>query len=457
MSKFELSHVNNRFRKLKKDHLETLKGPVIAGVSGGPDSMALLYLLHRNRIETIVVHCNYQLRGKSSDLDQELVEKICSLWEIECVSVRLDPELMSKGNFQAWARDERYRILREIKKEEKGSLILTAHHEDDQIETILQKMLRGAGLISWKGMRFIEGDLFRPLLQVSRSEIMNFVQDFNIPYRIDSSNEESTYARNFIRNNWFPELNKLFPGWKENLLRLPDRSEEFRIMTDHLLKAVVNEEDHSLNRSELLNLDETLWPVIIHRYLGEMSDDFDVSRGFLEQMEQLKNLQSGQSIQLSESKSLIRDRNRFLVDDNVVDDDDEGAVDSRLLTQKMATNGVIISNIEFNVETWDGTFVEGVLHLDQKTLNYPLTLRNWRDGDKFRPLGMGGSQLVSDYLTNQKVSSVHKKKAKILESFDGTIYAVIFPRQTTGNRIGALSDSVKCRPETKIILTIHKI
>ncbi|MEX0823570.1 MAG: tRNA lysidine(34) synthetase TilS, partial [Balneolaceae bacterium] len=170
MSKFESSSVVKSFKKhgeilLKKNN------PVVVGVSGGPDSMALLYILYRLAVPTVVVHCNYQLRGRASEADQDLVEQICILWEMECVAVRFDTMGEEGHNFQDWARDERYRIFRDIKKEADADYILTAHHRDDQIETIFQKILRGAGLAAWKGISVCEGDLYRPLLEVSKADI----------------------------------------------------------------------------------------------------------------------------------------------------------------------------------------------------------------------------------------------------------------------------------------------
>ena len=144
--------------------------------------MAMLYLLHRFDIDTVVVHCNYQLRGGASDADQELVEDICMHWKMECVSLRFDSLKESDGNFQDWARSRRYQAFEDIKNEYTANLILTAHHQDDQLETILQKVLRGSGIASWKGMEMLEGDLFRPLLNVSKSQIMEFVQEANVPY-----------------------------------------------------------------------------------------------------------------------------------------------------------------------------------------------------------------------------------------------------------------------------------
>ena len=262
--------------------------------------MAMLYLLHRFDIDTVVVHCNYQLRGGASDADQELVEDICMHWKMECVSLRFDSLKESDGNFQDWARSRRYQAFEDIKNEYTANLILTAHHQDDQLETILQKVLRGSGIASWKGMEMLEGDLFRPLLNVSKSQIMEFVQEANVPYRIDRTNEESTYARNFIRNHWFPDLNRLFPGWKKNLQKLTERAEEFDLMSDLILKQI-SKNDHELLREKFLELHSKIKPAILLQFLKNNTVNVEVSQGFLENTDDISGLQSGGKLQISEN------------------------------------------------------------------------------------------------------------------------------------------------------------
>lgn len=138
-------------KKTFKNHLSALLSDYfepsslfVIGVSGGPDSMALLYLLHLLEQDTFVVHVNYGKRGKKSDKDQELTEQMAFQWGFECCSIRLDPEEAKGKNFQNWAREQRYRFFRDLMQDLKADAIVTAHHQDDQIETILQKLFRGA-------------------------------------------------------------------------------------------------------------------------------------------------------------------------------------------------------------------------------------------------------------------------------------------------------------------------
>jgi tRNA(Ile)-lysidine synthase len=446
MSKFESSPVTQAFQH-QIDRSLPDSSRLIAGVSGGPDSMALLYLLHRFNLDAIVVHCNYMLRGEESDKDQELVENFSALWGFECVSVRLEPE--ETGNFQSWARERRYEIFHDLKREFDANFIVTAHHLDDQVETILQRILRGSGLSSWSGMKAIEKELFRPLLDVTKSDILQFVQDFKVPYRIDNTNEESTYARNFLRHNWFPELDRLFPGWKTNLLKVPRRAAEFDGLAEKVL-SVVAENQRVLNREKFLELDEGIRPAVLHRFISQ--SHFSIAMpGSLEMVaSDLNGLDTGQSIRLDPEHKITRDRTRYVLQKNEPDLHRPVTIERDHLSQVGAVFGY-----QLEVKAFKGKYEPEKLYLDSSRLDFPITVRNWKEGDQIQPLGMNGRQLISDHLTNRKISATQKKDALVIESFDGNICAVIFPHKTEDGQIGTISETVRCNTETKHVLIIR--
>ncbi len=198
----------------------------VLGVSGGVDSMVLMYLLNKLGFESIPVHVNYHKRGAESDKDQFLVEKIAREYGLKLHVHTVLPE-DAEGNFQEWARKQRYRVFREIRVVNRAAGIIVAHHMDDQIETILQKILRGSGMDSWQGMSEFDGEVLRPLLTVSRSDIMQYAEENGIQFRHDQSNFESGYARNFIRNEWMPSMDKLFPGWRSSIMKIPEKAALF--------------------------------------------------------------------------------------------------------------------------------------------------------------------------------------------------------------------------------------
>jgi tRNA(Ile)-lysidine synthase len=448
MSNFESSPVSTEFNhQLQVNQLSGKK--VIAGVSGGPDSMAMLYLFHRFDMEVTAVHCNYGLRGEASDKDQQLVEEMCSLWGMECVSVRLEPDEKHTGNFQNWARKRRYRVFEDLQTELSADLIATAHHQDDQIETILQKILRGASLTGWKGMSVLSDGLFRPLLNVSKKDILRFVEEYNIPYRIDGSNEESTYARNFLRQNWFPELHRFFPGWRQNIMKLTRRADEFEIMCQTILTTIIRNENQ-LDREAFLKLDETIQPVILHQFIRQYAGAESAGRAFLDYLEPVRTLQTGKRIQVAEEIFICRDRDLFLIEAG----SDNQPADTIVLHREDLP--VLQGELKFKEEEFDGSFSTNTLSLDADQIAFPVAIRPWEPGDQFRPLGMEGTQKVSDHLTHRKVSSTTKADARVIKSFDGNLIAVIFPLNDESGEIGTISEVVRCRADTKTIFKVCK-
>lgn len=451
MSKFESSPIVQRFNEVINLHFADSDPHFICGASGGVDSMVLLYLLHRHNIETTVVHCNYQMRGAESDADQDLVEKMCMMWELDCISLKLNPKEAEGQNFQAWARNRRYQIFRDIKRETNADYIVTAHHRDDQLETILQKLLRGSGFSAWKGMQVLEGDLFRPLLSIQKNEITNFAKENHVLFRDDKSNESSKYARNFLRNEWIPKLNELFPGWQKNVLSIPDRAEEFDLLAKELIGQIrVNE--RTLDREKFLSINKKVWPTLVLQFLNDVLPDLTVTIGFLEQVEKLENLQTGAELVISDDYSLFRDRNRFVLNERKSKNVTEVILEKKSSSHQKKNLGTV----EVSVQEWDQSISKKALQMDADSLKWPVKVRVWKDSDKIQPLGMKGSQSVAKLLANKKISAVEKNRAKVLQSFDGKICAVIFPHVTKNDQFGVISEQVKCTSQTETIVMIEQ-
>lgn len=426
---------------------------MVLGVSGGPDSMGLLYILSKLGVKLTVVHCNYQLRADDSDKDQMLVEETASMWGFDTLSARLDPAEAAGQNFQSWARDRRYQMFRDLKKETNASAIATAHHQDDQLETIIQKILRGAGMTAWKGMEVWNGELFRPLLDVSKAELLQFVSGNHVPYRLDSSNEESSYARNFLRNGWFPILDDLFPGWRENIMKVPDRAREHEALIKNLVQSLVTDQ-RSISRARLLALAPEVQKPLLLEILKHADPDITVSSGALMNLDNLGSLQTGKKLTVNADWSLVRDRGRFIL----MEEEGQPAPSEILLSkddfqdqnEKKVEPCLMISVIQ-----WDGEIDPSFLQLDYARLEWPVTIRLWQDGDQINPFGMDGTQNISDHLTNEKISAGRKKEVRVIESFDGKICAIIFPPNSGGGKTGTIANWARCTKETQTILKIR--
>jgi len=438
MSKSALLQIEKEVRRLLRENFGARSPRFIIAVSGGPDSMALLYLFRRLKVDALVAHINYGKRGEASDKDAELVEQMAYEWGFDCQSVKVDPEEAGNRNFQQWARKIRYEVFRSLANEYEADGIALAHHEDDQVETILQKLFRGAGLESWSAMDIWNGELFRPLLQTGRAEIISYCEQRAIPYRIDESNLESGFARNFLRNEWLERLEEHFPGWKENVKRLPGQAETFSSALAWISGRITDSMDR-LDREQFLSLEPELARALMLKKLKKIDPDIELNREALKEIDKLKELQTGKSIQLTESYEVLRDRDRF----KIVYDRPDALKLLELKKDELQRKPFSLNNLVFEIDDCEEPEFGKALYLDAEKLEWPLTLRNWKPGDAFQPLGMEGHQKVSDHLTNRKVSAAEKKSALVVVSFDETICAVIFPPIENRRPPGTIAESVK--------------
>ncbi len=447
MNRSSLSPIEQAVRTNLDRHFGGDSPHFIIAVSGGMDSMSLLYAFKQLEISALVSHINYQKRGADSDKDAELVEQMAFEWGFECHTVQADPAAAEGQNFQQWARELRYRVFTGLMEEHEADGIAVAHHQDDQVETILQKVFRGAGLASWTGMDIWDGQLFRPLLGCSRSEIEAYTEACSIPFRTDKSNLENDFARNFLRNEWLDKLTDFFPGWKQNVLQI---SREAKIHKQAL--AFIGDEiedDRGIDREAFLSLSPDLQKSVILFLLKEQEPGLQISQDSLERIDELASLQTGKEIELMPGVSILRDRNRY-----VITTSDKNTFEPVTLHRDDLSSANVLDEITLSIKGYENPDFERALYLDADKLNWPITVRRWQAGDQFQPLGMEGHQNVSDHLTNRKVSASRKNEAMVIQSFDKTICAIIFPPIKNQSSPGTISDRYKCSAGTQHCLEI---
>ncbi len=307
-------------------------------------------------------------------------------------------------------------------------------------------------MTAWKGMDVWNGELFRPLLDVSKAQLLQFVSKNHVPYRLDSSNEESTYARNFLRNGWFPILDDLFPGWRENILKVPDRAREHEALTKSLVQSL-SPDQRSIWRERLMALTPEVQKPLLLQILKYADPDITVSQGTLKNLENLGSLQTGKKLTINENWSLVRDRDRFILVEEDMGQREPHEISltkNELQNEKAAVPGMAISIVQ-----WNGEINPSLLQLDSGRLKWPLTLRIWQDGDQINPLGMEGTQNVSDHLINEKISADKKPEVRVLETFDEKICAIIFPPNSDNGKPGTIANWARCTSDTKTILKIR--
>lgn len=450
MSRSDSTPIKDRVaRHIKTCFPDSADLKIIVGVSGGPDSMALLHILRQLNVDVVACHINYQKRAEAADKDQALVEHTANDWGMGCRSFKADPGQAGDKNFQQWARDYRYRKFHQLLEEHQANAIAVAHHKDDQIETVLQKLFRGAGLESWSGMSVWDTPLFRPLLETSRKEIMAYIEQHAIPYRTDQSNLESDFARNLLRNEWVDRLEAFFPGWQQNVLRLPEQAALFSESLDALEDHLTDDLDR-INREYVNQLSAGLRKAFVLNLLKKRDPSVEISAGALDQLEQLPSLQTGKAIQLTGQYSLMIDRQHV----KLVYEHPNSMAQISFREDELREKPFSYNGLHFALQPFRDPDFEKGLYLDLAEDPWPLTLRPWQAGDAFQPLGMTGHQNVSDHLTNRKISAAEKDNALVLESFEETICAVIFPPIEKRTPPGTISELVKCDQDTSECLAI---
>ena len=448
MSKSSLSPIEKEVQSRFEANFSNVGDPrFVLAVSGGQDSMALLHIFNRLGISAIVAHVNYQKRGAASDKDAELVREVCAKWGFDCHIRKVDPQKAEGENFQQWARKKRYEFFRELKATFSADGIAVAHHEDDQAETILQKIFRGSGLASWSGMKVWDGELLRPLLRVSRQQIEKYVAEHNVPYREDETNLQSNFARNLLRNEWLDELSEFFPGWKQNVLRIEQQAEIYEQSLKWISQKITDE--HGIRRSDFDTLDSGLQQALVLFLIKQEYQHEELSRDSLKRVAELNQLQPGKELVLSEGISLVVDRDHYVLKQDLKDFEPV-----KLEPKDVKDQFFEIDHLRFHLGKYENPDFEHSLYLDEAKLRWPVTIRRWQKGDEFQPLGMQGHQLISDHLTNRKVSSAHKDRALVVESFEETICAIIFPPIKKQMPPGTISEQVKCDDETNNCLVI---
>ncbi|PJA07025.1 MAG: tRNA lysidine(34) synthetase TilS [Flavobacteriales bacterium CG_4_10_14_0_2_um_filter_32_8] len=424
----------------QKNELFAKTDKILLTVSGGRDSVAMVYLFKAAKLNFGIAHCNFQLRGKEADKDEELVNDIAEKFQIPFYSIIFNTKAYAtekRISIQMAARELRYAWFEKIRKENNFQFIATAHHQNDVAETMLINLTKGTGLSGLHGISIKSKFIIRPMLCFCREEIDDYINKNNIIYREDQSNTDTKYYRNAIRHQIIPELEKLNPSIITTLNKEATRF--FEIET--ILEEKINSEkekcfeyaDDSIKIyiKRLKNLNS------LKTYLYYFLKDFDFNFSDVEDIINGLDNQAGKTY-YSSTHILVKDRDFFILKRNeeqivppiFINSFEEFPFDSHLINS--------LDNFKINSSS-------NYAYLDADKIQFPLILRIWATGDFFKPFGMKGSKKISDYLIDKKVSIIDKKKIKVLADDKGQIIWLV------GYRI---NDNFKITLSTRTILLL---
>ncbi len=407
-------------RSTLKDHqLAEPNEPLFVAVSGGLDSMVLLHVLRSLEHPCHVAHVDHGLRGAASDGDREFVEHYCTEHDIPFTARKVDvrARMESTGaSVQMAARELRLGWFNELVRQGPSKLAM-AHHTDDAIETFFMGMMQGMGLHGWDTIPIRSGPFIRPLLNVTRARIREYAEVNSITWREDASNAETTYLRNRVRHELLPMLENWRPGTHRNLQRNIKLFSELkgsaeRTIVDAL--APFEADEHGSVRIPFSIVQASGTPLLfLHHMLRDKGFHPDQLAGILDSM--AKNKVGARFIR-GEDQVLV-DRSELVIGKNS-GPPASWQIDAATSVPVDAPLTITASGIEAVDHSMDNS----VAWLDADRITFPLTLRPWQDGDRMRPMGLGGSKLVSDILIDAKVPRDRKQRTYVLAENDRIIW-----------------------------------
>ncbi|HSF65911.1 MAG TPA: tRNA lysidine(34) synthetase TilS [Nitrospiraceae bacterium] len=462
-------------RTVRQQQLFTPGQHLLVGVSGGPDSVALLSLLHRLalpwRLTLTVVHCNYGLRGTESEDDESFVDAFCRERQLPLVIHRPAPsERRQQASFQAAAREERYDFMKRLAHKVQADRIAVGHTANDQAETVLMWLLRGAGMTGLAGMPYARKDrIIRPLLAATRDEVVAYLNHEGLTYRRDSSNEKLLYHRNRIRRELLPVITRLAPAAVSVLQRQADviREDEQYLdeVTSTLVRTLVSCASgggQRIDRRAFIELPIAFQRRLIRAILRVYNDEKRTSslrvvesvrrvilkgKGWsrLSLKRTLMTLDKG-SVQFSpevggdrgqgiDSEQKKKERHTVPVPSTVV-----WAGTNQQIHVQLMTRGAADAESRFASR--------GVALFDADRFSEPLVVRTWQAGDRFFPLGMGGkSKKLQDFFTDRKVAYHTRGTVPLLVAPEGILW-VVGMRQD--ERFAVHRETTRC-----LVVTVH--
>lgn len=414
--------------------------PVIVGVSGGTDSVVLLDLLQKLDYKCIIAHCNFNLRKDESKRDESFVRTLSKANQIPLYVIDFETNEYATTNnisIEMAARELRYSWFEKLCRENDAQAIAVGHHLDDNIETMLLNLTRGTGLKGLTGMPVRNGNIVRPLLNISRNEISQYLNENKLKFVEDGSNASTEFLRNKIRHQLIPLIEEMNPAFRQTMKQTQENLQD----TYHIFQTQINR-----IKNETVSLSENKTAVNINKlkqYTEKETILFEILREYHFHPDQIRQISDSLDtiagkMFFSPTHALLRDREHLII--QLLD---KTAVQSVSENVKEQASQLLMRTFDK-----DKDFVyskdQHVIHLDADKIVMPLTQRKWQAADYFYPLGMKNKKKLSDFLIDEKIDRFEKENVQVLLSGNQIVWVI-------GLRI---DDRFKITAETRRILEI---
>lgn len=391
-------------------------------LSGGADSVSLLFVLkhleHELGISVEAAHCNFHLRGAESVRDEEFCKQLCDRLAVPLHLIHFDTQAyadLHRVSIEMAARDLRYGYFENLRRDICAQDICVAHHRDDSVETVLLNLVRGTGLRGLRGIQPRNGNIIRPLLSLSREDIVQYLDALGKSYVTDSTNLHNDVKRNKIRLDVMPLLRELNPSVSQSIFESSLRvGEALKVFDEAMKRSIADVTTISPPHHLVISVDRLKQQSSPECTLHEILSPRGFTSAQIEQIYGSLDTCSAGKIVASDSHELAFDRGSLLVQPKT------NAADAARSMRIPETGTYVFSDsLKIKVvaedcgDGYEPSRASDSVCLDASDIKFPLTLRHIEQGDRFVPFGMNGMKLVSDYLTDRK-KNVFEKRAQLV-------------------------------------------
>jgi len=409
---------------IKDNSLVSEEDRVLLAVSGGIDSMVMADLFFKAGMKTGIIHCNFCLRGKESDKDEELVRNLAEENNVPFFSKRFGTKAYSKKkgiSLQMAARDLRYAWFEETREKNGYNSVAVAHNLNDNIETLLVNLIRGTGIAGLAGMKPYSNKIIRPLLFATRNSIEEYSTCHKIIYREDSSNAETKYIRNKIRHLILPVLKDINPSVEISLNETSERLRSTYNIISEYIETIGNDifsKAEDVIKIQISSLQDFLANQTV---IFELFRPYGITSGNLSDLNNIIKGKTGGQI-FTRTHRILKNRNEIIINGLSGNENEVTEIFSIRELRKIP----LIRSVSKRSVTSTFTIPSdpSTACLDFQKISFPIKIRKWKPGDYFYPLGMDSRKKLSDYFTDRKFSRIAKEDAWIMESAGHIVWII---------------------------------
>ena len=421
--------LQNFLAYIKKENLFTKKDHLLIAVSGGADSSVLCALCTAGGFNFSIAHCNFKLRGEESDREELFVKKMSEQLEVKLFVKSFDTvsqAKLDKTSIEETARNLRYDWFKQLLHDSKAtanpfSFLLTAHHADDNVETVIMNFFRGTGIKGLRGILPKQNNIVRPLLFANRNEIIEYANANKVNYITDSSNASNEYTRNLFRNEILPLIEKVYPKALSNIFGNIERFAAVEYLYEESIEKILQKLIEKKGDQIHIPVLKLLKIKPLHTVIYEIIKDVGFASSQVSEVEKLLHSESGKYIK-SASHIILVNRKWLIISPVSPSAQINNILIEEGVSNTIFENGYLEIVPAVNPEKFNEN--PSIVYIDGTNITFPLLLRKWKAGDYFYPLGMTKKKKLSRFFSDIKLSLLQKEKCWVLESDKKILWVV---------------------------------